>query len=326
MMLSLFRYSTAAVFALVLICQPSAQPSQDAGRTSPQSGKQQLPGRISDQTYRVSVDLINVFCSAWNKDTKSFATNLSREDFTILEDGQKQEIKNFARETNLPLTIALLVDTSQSVAPKLKFEQEAATNFFYTVLKEGDRAMLVQFDSAVSLVQDFTGNANKLEKKIRTLQAAGNTALYDAIIRTCDEKLIRETGRKTIVILSDGDDSASSETLERASKMAQLAEATIFSVSINRGGLFGVGGDTRSGDKVLEQLASATGGKPLFPVQVEDLDAAFREISQELRSQYSLGYISSNPAHDGSYRKIEIKVAEKDLKLNYRKGYFAPTR
>jgi Ca-activated chloride channel family protein len=325
-MLSLFRFSIMAVFILVLICQPSARPNQDMGRTSPQSGKPQLPGRISDQTYRVSVDLINVFCSAWNKDTKSFVTNLSRDDFSIFEDGQKQEIKNFARETNQPLTIALLVDTSQSVAPKLKFEQEAATSFFYTVLKEGDRAMLVEFDSAVSLVQDFTGDPNKLEKKIQTLQAAGNTALYDAIVKTCDEKLVRETGRKTIVILSDGNDSSSSETIERASAMAQLAEATIFSISINRGGLFGVGGDTRSGDDVLKQLASATGGKALFPFQAEELDASFREISQELRSQYSLGYISSNPKHDGSYRKIEVKTAEKNLRLNYRKGYFAPNR
>jgi len=325
-MLSLFRSSVTAVFILALISQPFTQGSRGAGDPPPQSGKQQLPGRISDQTYRVSVDLVNVFCSAWDKDTKSFVTSLSRDDFAIYEDGQMQEIKNFARETNQPLTIALLIDTSQSVAPKLKFEQEAATNFFYTVLKEGDRAMLVEFNSAVSLVEDFTGNPNKLEKQIGALRAAGNTALYDAIVKVCDEKLIRETGRKTIIILSDGNDSSSSETLERASAMAQLAEATIFSISINRGGLFGVGGDSRSGDDVLKQLASATGGKALFPFQAEDLDASFREISQELRSQYSLGYISSNSKHDGSYRRIEIKTPEKNLRLNYRKGYFAPSR
>jgi Ca-activated chloride channel family protein len=296
------------------------------GDTSLQSGKQQLPGRISDQTYRVSVDLVNVFCSVYDKDTKSFVTNLSSEDFSIFEDGQKQEIKNFARETNQPLTVALLVDTSQSVAPKLKFEQEAATNFFYTVLKESDRAVLVEFNSAVSLLQDFTGDPNKLEKMIGTLQAAGNTALYDAIVRICDEKLIRETGRKTIIILSDGDDSSSSETLERATAMAQMAEATIYSVSINRGGFFGVGGDTRTGDDVLKELATATGGKALFPFQVEELEGAFRDISQELRSQYSLGYISSNPKHDGSYRRLEIRATDRNLKLNYRKGYFAPNR
>lgn len=325
-MLSLFRSSLIAVFILALLCPPSAQPRKNMGDTSLQSGKQQLPGRISDQTYRVSVDLVNVFCSVYDKDTKSFVTNLSSEDFSIFEDGQKQEIKNFARETNQPLTVALLVDTSQSVAPKLKFEQEAATNFFYTVLKESDRAVLVEFNSAVSLLQDFTGDPNKLEKMIGTLQAAGNTALYDAIVRICDEKLIRETGRKTIIILSDGDDSSSSETLERATAMAQMAEATIYSVSINRGGFFGVGGDTRTGDDVLKELATATGGKALFPFQVEELEGAFRDISQELRSQYSLGYISSNPKHDGSYRRLEIRATDRNLKLNYRKGYFAPNR
>ncbi len=325
-MVSNSRLRLAAALAVVLMSISVARPGQDVGRGGQQADRQQLPPRISDQTYRFSVDLINIFCSAWNKDTKSFVTNLSRDDFTVFEDGQKQQVTNFAREANQPLTIALLVDTSQSVAPKLKFEQAAATNFFYTVLQQSDRAMLVEFDSSVALVQDFTNNPNKLEKAIRSLQAAGNTALYDAIVKTCDEKLIRESGRKTIVILSDGNDSASTATLEEALRLAQLANATIFSISINRGGLFGVGGDTRAGDKVLEQLAGDTGGKALFPFQAEDLDSSFREISQELRSQYNIGYISNNTLKDGKYRKIEVKVAERNLKLNFRKGYFAPSR
>lgn len=320
----LLRYGLAAFFSIALICQPYARTSQNAGGAATQSDKQQLPGRLSNQTYRANVDLINIYVSAWNKDTKSFVTSLAREDFAVFEDGKKQEITNFAREANLPLTIALLVDTSQSVAPKLKFEQAAATNFFYTVLKESDRAMLVEFDSAVSLIQDLTNDPNKLAKQIGLLQAAGNTALYDAIVKTCDEKLIRETGRKAMVILSDGDDSASVETLDRAREMALIAEATIFSISINRGGFFGVGGDTRNGDKVLKQLATETGGEAFSPFQVEELDNSFREISQELRSQYNIGYISSNPVRDGSYRKIEVKVGERSLNLKYRKGYFAP--
>jgi len=321
----MLRFGLAVTFSLVLILQPLVRTNADQGNAASQADRQQLPGQISNQTYRRNVDLVNVFVSVWNKDTKSFVTSLAREDFAIYEDGKKQEITNFAREANLPLTIALLVDTSQSVAPKLKFEQDAATNFFYTVLKEADRAMIVEFDSAVSLVQDLTNDPNKLAKQIRLMQAAGNTALYDAIVRTCDEKLIREAGRKAIVILSDGDDSASIETLEQAREMAVNAEATIFSISINRGGFFGVGGDTRAGDRVLTQLADVTGGKAMFPFQVEELDSSFREISQELRSQYNIGYFSSNPLRDGGYRKIEVKVAEKSLKLNYRKGYYAPT-
>ena len=318
------RYGWPAIIGILLVCQTLAQPSREPVRPPAQTGIQQLPERISDQTYRISVDLVNIFCSAWNKDTKAFVTNLAREDFSVYEDGIKQDIKNFARETNMPLTIALLVDTSQSVAPKLKFEQDAAINFFYTLLKDNDRAMLVEFDSAVTMVQDFTKDPNKLFKQIRTMQAAGNTALYDAIVRTCDEKLIRETGRKALVILSDGNDSASTETLERAREIALNADVTIFSISINRGGLFGVGGDSRGGDKVLQQLANETGGKALFPFLAEDLDGAFREIGQELRSQYNIGYISANAKRDGSYRKIEVKIGEKNLRLNYRKGYFSP--
>jgi Ca-activated chloride channel homolog len=325
-MLSISRFALATFLGFVLLIQPSARSSQDPARAQQQqqTGKQQLPGQISDRTYRVQVDLVNVFCSVWNKDTKAFVTNLAREDFSLFEDGKKQEITLFARESNLPLTIALLVDTSQSVAPKLKFEQQAAIDFFYTVLRQNDKAMIVQFDSGVDLVQDFTNNPNRLAERIRSMQAAGNTSFYDAIVRTCDQKLIRETGRKTMVILSDGEDSASSESLERAREMAQNADATIFSISINRGGFFGVGGDTRNGDKVLTQLAELTGGRALFPFRVEELDDAFREISQELRSQYAIAYTSANPLRDGSYRKIEIKVPGKNLELKYRRGYYAP--
>jgi Ca-activated chloride channel family protein len=312
------------VLGLALWLQQTPHSGQNPPPASTQSDKQQLPTGINDQTYRINVDLINVYCTVFNKETKSFKTNLPQDAFTVFEDGQKQEIKNFSRESNLPLTLVLLVDTSQSVAPKLKFEQDAATSFFYSLLKDRDRGMLVSFDSSVSLIQDLTNDPNKLERKIRSLQAAGNTALYDAVVRTCDEKLIRETGRKAIVILSDGSDSASNETYERAEQMALDANATIFSISISRGGYFGVGGDTREGDRVLEKLASATGGTALWPFQVEDLESAFRDIGQELRSQYSIGYVSSNPKRDGSYRRIEVKVAEKSIKLNYRKGYYAP--
>jgi Ca-activated chloride channel family protein len=283
----------------------------------------QLPARISDQTYRVSVDLVNVLCSVYDKNTNSFVTNLMQEDFTIYEDGQRQEIKNFSRETDLPLTIAMLIDTSRSVAPKLKFEQDAATSFFQTILREKDRAMLVEFDSGVAMVQDFTNNPNKLAKGIEKLRAAGGTALYDAIYITCDEKLIRETGRKALIILSDGEDESSNVDLQQATEMALRAEATIFAISISKGGFFGVGG-SEEGDTVLKDISKETGGRIFFPFKIEDLDEAFREINQELRSQYSIGYLSTNPARDGSYRKIKINVSEGGLRLNHRKGYYAP--
>jgi VWFA-related protein len=225
---------------------------------------------------------------------------------------------------NVPLTLAFLIDTSQSVAPKLKFEQEAATSFFHTVLRDNDRAMLLEFDSGVTLVQDFTSDPNKMAKQIKSLRAAGGTAMYDAIYLACDEKLIRETGRKAIVILSDGEDQSSKTTLEQALEMALKAEAIIFSISVNRGGFFGVG-STKNGDKIMKQLSDETGGRSFFPFKVEELDDAFKQINQELRSQYNIGYLSSNPKRDGTYRKIDVRIDDKNLKLSYRKGYYAPT-
>jgi VWFA-related protein len=317
----ILRYVLVVSAGLMLCLQPAAS-GQNPAKKSTEA--QLPPPRLDDQTYRVSVDLINVFCSVWDKETNAFVTTLSREDFAVYEDDQKQEIRNFSREMNVPLTLAMLMDTSQSVAPKLKFEQEAATNFFYSVLKDRDRAMLLQFDSGVSLIQDFTSDPNKMAKQIKTLRAAGGTAMYDAIYLACDEKLIRELGRKAIVILSDGEDFTSKTTFEQALEMALKAEATIFSISVNRGGFFGVG-NTKNGDRIMKQLSEETGGRAFFPFKIEELEDAFRQISTELRSQYNLGYLSTNTQRDGSYRKVEIKVAEKGLKLNYRKGYYAPT-
>jgi Ca-activated chloride channel family protein len=304
-------------------------------RTIPVSGQEkaadsgdssiQLPPRLSDQTYRVRVDLVNVLCSVFNKDTNSFVTSLMQEDFTVYEDGKKQNIENFSREIDIPLTLAMLIDTSGSVNPKLQFEQEAAVNFFQTILRENDRAMLVEFDTGITLRQDFTNDPNKLAGEINSLKAGGmGTKLYDAIYRSCDEKLIRETGRKAIIILSDGQDEHSSHTLRQATEMALRAEAMIFAISVSKGGFFGASGDTE-GDKVLEDLVKETGGRVFFPFKVEELYDNFRQIDQELRSQYSIGYTSTNSEKDGKYRKIEIKIEDGGFKLNYSKGYYAPT-
>ncbi len=324
MMPRMLRYTLTVLIGTLLATIPAARSGQDSSQKPSLPASQPPSSRIDDQTYRVSVDLVNVFCSVWDKNTNSFVTNLTRDDFAVYEDSKKQEIKNFVRETNLPLTIALLVDTSQSVAPKLKFEQEAATSFFHSVLRDNDRAMLVEFDSGVTLVQDFTNDANKMAKQLKSLRAAGGTSLYDAIYLASDEKLIRETGRKAIVLVSDGEDQNSKMNFDQALEIALKAEATIYSISVNRGGFFGVG-STKEGDRVMKQLAEETGGRAFFPFKVEELDDAFRQINQELRSQYNIGYLSNNTKRDGTYRKVEIKIAEKGLKISYRKGYYAPS-
>lgn len=322
-MMKVTRVALAAAILGALAVHSGTGLDQVASSSS-QPANRQLPARISDQTYRVSVDLINIFCSVWDRKTSNFITNLTRDDFTIFEDNRRQEIVNFNRESNLPLTIALLIDTSQSVAPKLKFEQDAATSFFHSILRDKDRATLIEFDSGVSMIQDFTNDPNRLAKQIRTLKAAGGTALYDALYLTCDEKLIRETGRKSIVILSDGEDTASRETFEEALEMAVRAEAIVYTISTNRGGFFGVETSSKEGDRMLKKLAEETGGRTFAPFKVEELEDSFRQISQELRSQYNIGYFSSNASRDGSYRKIEVRVAEKDTKVSFRKGYYAP--
>jgi VWFA-related protein len=316
-------HAAALLAILILGALSQALPSQQQTKQTPKAGGKPVPPGYSDETYRVNVDLINVFCSVWDKDTGAFVTNLTRDNFAVYEDDKKQEIKNFARESNLPLTIAFLIDTSQSVAPKLKFEQEAAISFFHSVMREKDRAALVEFDSGVTLVQDFTSDPNKMAKQIKTLRAAGGTSLYDAVYLSCDEKLIREMGRKAIVILSDGEDQSSTRTFEQALEIALKAEAIIYSISVNRGGFFGVG-DTKNGDRIMKDFSDQTGGRAFFPFKVEDLDEAFRRINQELRSQYNIGYLSSNASRDGSYRKIDLRVEEKGLRISYRKGYYAP--
>jgi len=184
---STLSHAGALLAILMLGALSQTLPSYQEAKQTPKAGQKPVPPGYSDETYRVNVDLINVFCSVWDKDTGAFITNLTRDDFAVYEDEKKQEIKNFARETNLPLTIAFLIDTSQSVAPKLKFEQEAAISFFHSVLREKDRAALVEFDSGVTLVQDFTSDPNKMAKQIKTLRAAGGTSLYDAIYLSCDE-------------------------------------------------------------------------------------------------------------------------------------------
>jgi Ca-activated chloride channel homolog len=310
----------ACALSAVVSQSLSSQNAPNAPRTD-----NQLPPRMSDQTYRVSVDLVNVLCSVFDRDTNSFVTSLTREDFAIYEDGKKQEIKNFAKETNLPLTIAMLIDTSDSVAPKLKFEQLAAVSFLQNVLREkDDRALLVEFDTGVTLLQDFTGDPNKLTKEIMKLKAAGGTALYDAIYMTCDEKMIRETGRKAIVILSDGDDESSNATIQQAMEMALRAETTVFVISITKGGFFGVEGSPE-GDTAMREIAKETGGRVFFPFKLDELEESFRLINQELRSQYSLGYYSTNSARDGTYRRIDVKISEKNLRPSHRKGYYAPS-
>lgn len=272
----------------------------------------------------VRVEMVQLLCTVVDKKGQ-YITDLTKDDFVIYENNAPQKIENFAARSELPLTIAFLIDTSASVANKLKFEQEAASEFFFQVIRPQDKALLLEFDTGVTLIQDFTSDPNMLSKQLKSLRAAGGTSLYDALYLVSEEKLLWEQGerRKTAIVISDGEDTVSTVTFEDALEMSQRAGATIFAISTNKGGHFGIKG-SEEGDAVLEQLSSAAGGKVYYPAKLEDLGLAFKEIDQELRSQYSLSYRPSNTKRDGTFRTFRVAVKNKDYIIRHRKGYFAP--
>jgi VWFA-related protein len=274
-----------------------------------------------DERITVEVDAVNVLVSVTDKNSGKFITNLDRTRFKVYEDGIPQEITNFSQQTNLPLTIAMCLDTSSSVKLKLKFEIAAALDFLYTIMRPTDRALLAEFDTGVTLLHDFTSNPNDLVEEIKRLKAGGGTSLYDAIYLVSEQKLLYEAGRKTMIILSDGADLTSVHSFEDALRMAQFSEAAIYAVSTTR---FGANID-HEGDNALKQLADNTGGRVFFPYSTDELSKSFAKIEEELRSQYNLAYKPKNTRKDGTFRAIKLEVDKGDIRVRHRKGYYAPT-
>ena len=274
----------------------------------------------NDVPFRVEVDAVNILTTVHDKDTRKFVTDLSREDFEIYEDGVLQSVTNFAQQIDLPLTIGLCVDTSSSVRLKLAFEKEAAVDFLYSVMRPFDRVALIEFDTGVTLIHDFTSNPNDLVREIEQLKAGGGTSLYDAIYLVSEQKMLNQSGRKTVVILSDGADLTSKHTFEETLRMAYQAEVTIYAISTTR---FGADVD-HEGDNALKQLTESTGGRVFFPYSTSQLSVAFQEIDQELRSQYNLTYIPTNKRKDGEFREVKVKVSRGSVNIRHRRGYFAP--
>jgi VWFA-related protein len=308
------------LFFLLLFCLPGgglfAQDS--AGR--PNSNNSQSLGDSSG--IKVRVELVNVLTTVTDKKNR-LVTDLTKDDFRMFEDGKPQEIRFFSRETDLPLRIGMLIDTSNSIRDRLRFEQEAAIEFLTVAVRPGkDLAFVVSFDLEPQLIQDYTDDIEKLSNAIQGLKAGGVTSLYDSIYFSCKEKLLffpppEPYLRRVMIIVSDGQDNQSVHTREEALSMAQRAEVTIYAISTNRSGAEG------RGDNVLRRLAKETGGHAFFPFEAGDLAANFQEIARELRSQYSLAYVSTNAAHDGTFRKITIQPVDKNLLVRAKDGYFA---
>ena len=276
----------------------------------------------SPEDLVVNVDLINVLFTVTDRKGK-LVTDLDKKELKLFEDSKPQAITNFSRETDLPLTIALLIDTSTSIRDRFKFEQEAAIDFLYRTLRpKKDKALLITFDSAIELVQDFSDNPEMLAKAIRQVRPGGGTKMLDSIYLACQEKLKSETGRKLIILISDGDDNLSLETLNSTLEMTQKSDVAIFAISTNSSGFFGI--TAPKADKLLKKLSEVTGGRAFFPFKAEDLSQSFQDIGSELRSQYSLAYRSSNSNRDGTFRSIKIEPERKNLQVKSRKGYYAP--
>jgi VWFA-related protein len=274
-------------------------------------------------TLHSRVNEVNVLFIATDKHGK-FVRDLNENDFSILDDHKPpQAIVNFLRQTDLPLHLGLLIDISGSVDSRFDFEQDAATSFLQHVLRVGfDKAFVVGFNSHSLMAQDFTDSYSRLYWGVHRLHNGGGTALYDAVYRACKEKFLKDRPdrpvRKAIIIVSDGEDNQSEYSRAQAIEMAQRADVIIYAISTDDSGL------VLRGDKVLEQLADATGGRAFFPFKMKDITHSFAAIEDELRSQYVVSYKPADFDADGRYRSIEISSLKKDLQVRSRKGYFAP--
>ncbi|MGB7721539.1 MAG: VWA domain-containing protein [Bryobacteraceae bacterium] len=279
----------------------------------------------SDEPTRIQVDVTRVSLLFTVTDKKGrFITDLDKNDFEIVEGKRRQTISDFAAESDLPLRLGILIDTSNSVRERFKFEQEAAGQFIDSVMRTNlDKAMVVSFDTSAELVSDLINDTDKLTAAIRDLRPGGGTSLYDAIYFACRDKLSQDQPRykfrRAIVIVSDGDDNQSRYTRDQALEMAQKADVVIYAISTN------ITRIETDGDKVLRYFAQETGGRAFFPFKVVDLDQSFENIANELRHQYSLSYRPDPLKTDGLFHAIDVRVKErKNFLVNVRRGYYAP--
>src|SRR5579864_4311340 len=299
---------------------PAAEP--EASSTAPATAAPPSGDETPLTTIRKRVDEVNVIFTVTDKHGR-YVKALTKTDFRVLDDRQPQpSVVSFSSETNLPLRVGLLIDASNSVRDRFKFEQAAAIEFLNQIIRPNyDKAFTIGFDTTPEVTQDFTDNTEALSHGVRMLRPGGGTAMYDALYYACRDKLLKEdksqvATRRAIILLSDGEDNQSRVSREEAVEMAQRAEVIIYTISTNTSGL------KLRGDKILEHFAEETGGKAFFPFKIQDVADAFSQIQDELRSQYAIAYKPANFLADGKYRKIEILADNKKYKVRARKGYY----
>ncbi len=327
------KWSNPVIARILLglsLLQPGALPQQ-APKPS-----EELPSPI-----KVDVDVVNLLCSVRDK-KGALIGNLTKDDFTVVEDGKPQTIKYFARETDIPLTIGLLVDVSGSQANLIEIERRAAYQFFSQVLRKKDMAFLISFGAEAELLQDYTGSPKLLQaglEKLRVNSGVGGanpgpvptigqprgTVLYDAVYLATTDRLYREVGRKAVVLITDGVDQGSRVKLEAAIETAHKADAIIYSIYyVDHSAYYGHGGFYGGvSDSALRKMSEETGGREFRADKKNSLPEIFDQLQQEMRSQYAIGYTPANDRKDGSFRRVEIHLRDKNLKVQARKGYYA---
>jgi Ca-activated chloride channel family protein len=341
------RTKSFAVLLVLLLCGAApffAQQPQNPA-PSPQAPPPPQEGQVqkSQTTIPVTVNLVDVLFTVLDRRNK-LVPDLGQKDFQVLDDNVPQDIRYFSRQSDLPLRIGMLLDTSNSIRDRLKFEQDAANNFMYSVLRRNrDEAFVMTFDDEPQVLQGFTGDTGLLRDKILRTRAGGGTAVYDAIYDACTKELNHpprppgdqpDVVRRVMILISDGDDNLSIHTRAEAIEMAQRTSVVIYTISTSTEW---VSLDDPSkehtgnrkyhlteGDKILQDLSDETGGRAFYPYHVDDLDQSFQDIGDELRNQYSIAYNPTNHAVDGRYHKIKIDTPDhKGYQVRARRGYYA---
>lgn len=342
-MRSINKVVTQCTAALVVWALGASAGAQEPARQSLQQAPQQPAQQSSQQSdqqnpaIKSEVSLVNIFATVRDK-KKEIVPSLKKEDFRVFENEQEQKIAFFSAEKTLPITLGLLIDTSGSEQNRLPAEQEAATTFLNRVLRKGDEAMVISFDVDVDLLSDFTEDRAQLDRAIRSARINApmvsmtnpgplppesrtrglrGTAFYDAIWTACGDKLATEAGRKALVIITDADDQGSKVSVEEAIEAAQRTNTVVHILLVHDPG-FGWRPD------IAHKLADATGGRVIEVSSMKHMQEAFDQISDELRTEYTIGYYPTNSARDGTFRKIKVETVDKELKVLARKGYYAP--
>ena len=331
---------TALFAAPVLLAATLTAFAQDAPSPNGPPRKSKAPDTVVQdigplQTLKIGTNLVNLYFSAHDK--SGFITNLRKDDCALAEDKVPQTIKNFTQEKNLPLTIGILLDTSGSQMNVLPMEQQSGAEFLKDVLTPKDEAFLISFDINVDLLADYTNSPRELQRamdraRINTGAGTGSvtgngdargTLLFDAVYLAAHDKLRQEAGRKVLILLTDGGDQGSQETVKTAVEAAQKANAIVYVIMIADRGFYSGMSFGYSGDRDMQQLAKETGGRVIdVGNNGKKLEAAFDQIQDELRTQYLLSYTPKNLEFDAKFRTINLDCG-KDLKITTRKGYYA---